>query len=175
MRKFLLVDVGAGTVDILYFDTDKDFHYKAVAKSPVRTLAEDIQRLSGDLLVTGGEMGGGPVTDVLKKRATTSEVIMSSSSAATLNHNLEKVRQWGIQIVDDDRADEMTRLATHSHVVLGDIQPQRLQHIVEGFGVPFAFDAVVACAQDHGVPSSSGTAHCCPSCLSRGGSIAAGL
>lgn len=152
MSKFLLVDVGAGTVDILYYDTESDFHYKAVAKSPVRTLAEDIKRLPGDLLVTGGEMGGGPVTDVLKNRAAASEVIMSASSAATLNHDLEKVRQWGIQIVDDDRADEMTRRATHAHVVLGDIQPRRLQQIVEGFGVPFAFDAVVVCAQDHGVP-----------------------
>ena len=152
MSKFLLVDVGAGTVDILYFDTRKDFHYKAVAKSPVRTLAEDIMRLPGDLLITGDEMGGGPVTDVLKKRAVASEVIMSASSAATLNHNLEIVRQWGIEVVDDARADEMARLSAHTHVVLGDIQPQRLRHIVEGFGVPFAFDAVVVCAQDHGVP-----------------------
>jgi len=152
MSRFLMVDIGAGTVDILYYDTNKDLHYKCVARSPVRTVAEDIMRLRGDLLVTGGEMGGGPVTDVLKKRAAEHKVIMSASSAATLNHNLELVRQWGIQIVDEDRAGEMARRMAHAHVVLADIQPQRLKHIVEGFGVPFAFDAVVVCAQDHGVP-----------------------
>ena len=152
MSRFLLVDVGAGTVDILYFDTEKGVHYKSVAKSPVRSLAEDISRLPGNLLVTGGEMGGGPVTDTLKKRALDDEVLMSASAAATLNHDLQKVRKWGIRIVDDGEADQMAKRSDHAQVVLGDIQPERLEKIVDGFGVPFEFDAVAVCAQDHGVP-----------------------
>lgn len=152
MSRFLLVDVGAGTVDILYYDTDNDFHYKAVAKSPVRTLADDILRQPGNLLVTGGEMGGGPVTVALKERAAEAEVIMSASSAATLNHDPRVVREWGIQIVEDALADGWVGRSTHAHIVLGDIQPHRLRQIVEGFGVPFDFDAVAVCAQDHGVP-----------------------
>ena len=152
MSRFLMVDVGAGTVDILYYDTEKEFHYKTVARSPVRTLAEDIIKLPGNLLVTGGEMGGGPVTSALKKRAVEAEVVMSASSAATLNHDLELVREWGIQIVEDDVAEDWVSRSTHTHVVLGDIQPQRLQQVIESFGVPFDFDAVAVYAQDHGVP-----------------------
>ncbi len=34
----------------------------------------------------------------------------------------------------------------------------RLKRIVEGFGVPFSFDAVAICAQDHGVPPA-GVSH----------------
>jgi uncharacterized protein (DUF1786 family) len=152
MSRFLMVDVGAGTVDILYYDTEKDFHYKAVARSPVRTLADDILQRPGDLLLTGGEMGGGPVTHALKMRAAEAGVTMSAAAAATLNHDLQVVRDWGIQIVEDAEAEALARRSTHTHIVLGDIQPRRLQKIVEGFGVPFAFDAVAVCAQDHGVP-----------------------
>ncbi len=152
MSRFLMVDIGAGTVDILYYDTDRDFHYKSVAKSPVRTLAEDIENRPGNLVVTGGEMGGGPVTHTLKNRAAEAEVIMSASSAATLNHDLDVVREWGIQIVEDPRVEEWVGHPSYTHIVLEDIQAQRLRHIVEGFGVPFEFDAVAVCAQDHGVP-----------------------
>jgi len=150
--RFLMVDVGAGTVDVLYYDTDSDFHFKAVAKSPVRSLAEDIARQPGDLLLTGGEMGGGPVTEVLKKRAREAEVLISSAAAATLNHDPEVVRSWGIAVLDDAQAADMAGRTKHHHLVLGDVQPLRLQQMVEGFGVPFVFDAVAVCAQDHGVP-----------------------
>ena len=30
MKRFLLVDIGAGTMDILFFDIEADLHYKAV-------------------------------------------------------------------------------------------------------------------------------------------------
>ena len=39
MSRFLMIDVGAGTMDILHYDTETDLHYKAVVKSPVRYLA----------------------------------------------------------------------------------------------------------------------------------------
>jgi uncharacterized protein (DUF1786 family) len=98
-----MVDIGAGTMDILYYDTDADLHYKAVVKSPVRYLAEKAARLPGNLLVTGNEMGGGPITEVLKKRAKEAEVAMSVSAAASLHHDLDRVRSWGIRIIDDCR------------------------------------------------------------------------
>ena len=41
---------------------------------------------------------------------------------------------------------------------LADFDPERLRQIVEGFGVPFSFDAVVICAQDHGV-APAGISH----------------
>ena len=92
MSRILLLDIGAGTMDVLYYDSTADLHYKAVVRSPVRTVAEHIADLSGNLVVTGGEMGGGPVTDVLRERARTGKVVMSTSSAATLHHDPDVVR-----------------------------------------------------------------------------------
>ncbi|MBW2488560.1 MAG: pyruvate formate-lyase activating enzyme, partial [Deltaproteobacteria bacterium] len=102
MSRFLMIDIGAGTMDILAYDSQTDLHYKAVVKSPVRHLAEKTAAIDGNLLVVGCEMGGGPITRVLIERARDAEVVMSLSASATLNHDLQKVKSWGIKVVADD-------------------------------------------------------------------------
>ncbi len=153
-----MVDIGAGTMDVLWYDTQTDLHYKAVVKSPVRYVAEKAAELPGDLVVTGSEMGGGPVTQILKQRTKKAEVVMSVSAAATLHHDPEKVRSWGINIVDDEKAENLRGDKKYFSLLLEDIDVARLRQIVEGFGVAFSFDAVVICAQDHGVPPA-GVSH----------------
>ena len=147
-----MVDIGAGTMDVLCYDTEADLHYKAVVKSPVRYVAETAAATQGNLIVTGCEMGGGPITEVLKQRALSAEVVMSSSAAVTLHHNLEKVKSWGIKVIDDRQAEDFQRDKKYHSLILADLEGERLRRIVEGFGVPFEFDAVVVCGQDHGVP-----------------------
>jgi uncharacterized protein (DUF1786 family) len=158
MSRFLMVDIGAGTMDVLWYDTQTDLHYKAVVKSPVRYLAEQAAELPGDLVITGPEMGGGPITQILKQRAEEADVVMSVSAAATLHHNPETVRSWRINIVEDEKAEYLRGDKKYSSLVLADFDPGRLGQIVEGFGVPFSFDAVAICAQDHGVPPA-GVSH----------------
>ena len=150
--RLLMVDIGAGTMDVLCYDTDADLHYKAVVKSPVRYIAEKAAAIKGNLIVTGCEMGGGPITAVLKQRTLDAEVVMSSSAAVTLHHNLEKVKSWGIKVIDDHQAEDFRRAKNYHSLILEDLDGERLRQIVEGFGVPFEFDAVVVCGQDHGVP-----------------------
>ena len=158
MGRYLIIDIGAGTMDILYWDERADLHYKAVVKSPVPYLAEKISACPGDLLVTGREMGGGAVTAVLKQRAATSRVVISAGAAATLHHDLSKVAAWGIEVVDDARAENMKTDRRVTHIELGDIDARRIEGIVDGLGVPFEFDVVGVCAQDHGVPPA-GVSH----------------
>jgi uncharacterized protein (DUF1786 family) len=152
MSKFLLVDIGAGTMDILYYDESHPQHYKAVIQSPVQRIANTVEKCPGDLLLTGVEMGGGPITGVLKRRAVHHDVAISVSAAATLNHDLEKVASWGINVLDDRAAEDLKTDHSASHVYLADLDIDRLENLVKGFGVPFSFDAVAVCAQDHGVP-----------------------
>jgi uncharacterized protein (DUF1786 family) len=152
MAKFLMIDVGAGTMDVLCYDTQTDLHYKAVVKSPVRYVAEKAAATAGNMLVTGVEMGGGPITKVLQDRAKTAEVLISASAAATLHHNLDKVKSWDLTVIADEEADEVRAGKNYTEIYLADIDADRLRRIVEGFGVTFSFDTVVACAQDHGVP-----------------------
>ena len=152
MSKFLLLDVGAGTLDILYFDDESGLHYKAVVRSPVLTVAEKARRLEGNLLVRGTEMGGGPISEILIARAKESQVLMTPSAALTLHHDLERVKAFGINMVDETEAASLWATGRYSNLSLGDLEIPRLQSLVEAFGVPFSFDVVGVCAQDHGTP-----------------------
>ena len=102
MSRFLILDVGAGTLDILFYDTDTNLPYKAVIPSPVHTIAEKAATLPGDLLVVGTEMGGGAVAQVLRQRAQKGRVVMSRSAAPTVHHDLERVLSQGIEVFRPD-------------------------------------------------------------------------
>jgi uncharacterized protein (DUF1786 family) len=150
MKNILAIDIGAGTMDVLCYVPDEKMHYKAVVKSPVRTMAAAINATDGDLLVTGVEMGGGPVTAALQTRAETARVRISAAAAATVHHDPSRVAAMGLEIVSDDAVSALERDGGAARIELQDIDPLRLQRIVEGFGLPFEFDAVAVCAQDHG-------------------------
>jgi uncharacterized protein (DUF1786 family) len=152
MSKSLMLDVGAGTLDILYYDDESGLLYKAVVRSPVLTVSEKARRLHGDLLVRGTEMGGGPVSEILIARAKEFQVLMTPSAALTLHHDPERVKAMGIRVVDETEAAALWATGRYGNLTLGDLEMPRLQGLVESFGVPFSFDVVGICAQDHGMP-----------------------
>lgn len=156
--KFLIIDIGAGTMDVLYYDTDLERHYKAVVKSPVLTVAEELKEIDGDIIITGLEMGGGSMSTILREKAKENRVIMSRSASATINHDIEKVRSTGVLVVEDEEAENMKRRDEYKHLDTGDLQQERIEKIIEGMGVPFSFDVLGLCAQDHGV-SAPGVSH----------------
>ena len=152
MSRILTVDVGAGTMDVLYLDTRRSEQFKAVVKSPVASLAQRVEAALGKLLILGREMGGGAVSRAVKERARASEIVMSLSAAPTIHHDLDRVRSAGIQVLEDEAAEAMAREGGYSVIEFGDLPIDRLREIVSGFDVPFSFDVIGICAQDHGVP-----------------------
>jgi uncharacterized protein (DUF1786 family) len=152
MKKFLMLDIGAGTLDVLYYDAESSLQYKAVVRSPALTVAEGAEAIPGNLLVQGWEMGGGPISTVLMKRARQARVIMSPAAAATLHHEVERVRSWGISVFDEDELAKYAKDPDYTPLILSDLELERIEQIVKTLGVPFSFDAVGICAQDHGVP-----------------------
>ena len=158
MTRILTIDVGAGTMDVLCADLEAGEHFKAVVKSPVRTMAERIEALNGKLLVLGGEMGGGVVSRALEEKARSAEVVMSASAAATVHHDIERVRSSGIRVLENEQARELAQSREYQMLTLCDIEADRVRRIVEDLGVPFGFDVVGVCAQDHGV-APKGVSH----------------
>ncbi|MFZ2444890.1 MAG: DUF1786 family protein [Syntrophobacteraceae bacterium] len=152
MSTFFIVDVGAGTMDVLYYDDASGLNYKAVVKSPVQYVGERAKGIRGDLLVTGCEMGGGRLAQVLREHARTSEVVMTPSAALTLSHDLEKISSWGIRLAADEDVPRLAATGKYSRLVFGDLQVEHLRQIADDLGVPFEFDYVGVCAQDHGMP-----------------------
>ena len=151
MSRYLLIDIGAGTLDLLCYDSATGEHFKAVVMSPVRTRAAMLESTPGNLVVTGVEMGGGRVSAVLKARAATHAVAMTAEAAATIHHDPERVTAAGIKLVSEEEAGRLSRDPAYTPINLADLEPDRLRRIVEGLGVPFEFDIIGVCAQDHGV------------------------
>lgn len=158
MKNILAIDIGAGTMDILCYDPKEEMHYKAVVKSPVRTMAARIAATAGNLVVSGDEMGGGPVTETLIERAQTAKVMISSRAAATLHHDPARVKAMGIEVVSDEMVATLKNDPGYTWVELQDIDADRIRQIVEGFGLPFEFETVAVCAQDHG-KAPAGVSH----------------
>jgi uncharacterized protein (DUF1786 family) len=158
MSRYLLLDIGAGTLDVMYYDDVSLLQYKAVVKSPVPLLAEQVSSTSGNLLVTGCEMGGGAISAAIKERAETDDVVITASAAATLHHDLDRVRSWNIRVIEDQEVAKFRNCGDFNEIRLCDIDADRIRQIVTGFGVPFEFDVVAVCAQDHGV-APKGVSH----------------
>ncbi len=146
-----MIDIGAGTMDLLCMCPGERLHVKAVVASPVRRLACCIEATEGDLLLWGGEMGGGPVTQAIRQRAETSRVVVTLSAAATLSHDLEKVRRWGLEIVDNAAAEALAEKGRFACFKLADIDPLRIKALVHALGLECDFSLIAVCAQDHGV------------------------
>lgn len=152
MSRFLILDIGAGTMDVLCYDFETGLSYRAVGESPTLWLAEKVHNLHNDVLITGCEMGGGPVSEALIRKARDKRVIMGASAAATIHHDPDKVRSFGIQVVSDEEAENMHGDKALSHLTIGDLDIDRLRQLLRSLGAAFSFQAVGICAQDHGIP-----------------------
>jgi uncharacterized protein (DUF1786 family) len=151
MSNCLAVDIGAGTMDILYYDFETREHYKAVVKSPAVSFVEKIREIQGPLVISGKEMGGGKIKRILAEKARQYPVIMTKKAAATIHHDEKKVSALGIDIIEEKDVEKYI-LSDMNHVKTEDIDVHLLKSITDSFGVPFSFDIVGICAQDHGWP-----------------------
>ena len=158
MSRYLMLDIGAGTLDLLFYDAGSGEHFKAVMPSPVRQVAAEIEQTRGPLVVKGVEMGGGPVSDALRRRAQSAEVVIAAEAAATLHHDLDKVAAWGLKIADERRLARLWHDVDYTPVVLEDVNVERIHHLLSAMGLPTTFEAVALCAQDHGA-APAGTSH----------------
>jgi len=152
MVRILAIDIGAGTQDILIWDSSRSEYYKLVAKAPTRILAEKILTSQGDLLITGDTMGGGPVVEAIKRAASERTVLMTARAAGTIHHDPERVRALGVQIIEEELAEAKKGDPSLTHITLGDVFPRQLEILLGYMGVEFSFDYLLIAVQDHGIP-----------------------
>jgi len=154
--KILAIDIGAGTKDILLYDSEKkniENCIKMVLPSPTQTFATKIKQVTTegkDIFVNGDTIGGGALTSALKAHIEKGlRVVVTESAAYTIRNVLEEVKQLGIEVVTEDNETQEFRGET---ITLEEINLNQLQLFLEGFGETFTDIEVVAIAvQDHGV------------------------
>jgi len=156
--RMLALDIGGGTQDALLWDpTDTvENAVKLVLPSPTRIVARRIETQTAagrDIFLTGRLMGGGAVTQAVRRHLRAGlKVYAQPEPARTFHDNLAKLEGWGIILTEapPPRTEAIT---------LGDIDLPAWQRALAEFAVPLPQVFAVA-VQDHGFsPEASNREH----------------
>lgn len=150
--KILCIDIGAGTQDILLFDSTTEIEncLQLVMPSPTVLVANQIRaatRRGETILLTGTTMGGGPNSWAAEDHVRAGLPIFATRAAAlSFNDELDKVEASGIRVVSADEA----RKLDATRVEMRDVNLDAIARALEAFGAPFQFDALAVAVFDHG-------------------------
>jgi uncharacterized protein (DUF1786 family) len=151
MARLLAIDVGAGTLDALFLDTATGDQFKFVAKSPTRVLGEKIGTCTAKtILITGRQMGGGPVTAAIKAKAREARILMTRSAAGTIHHRRGRIERLGVTLISEREAlREATKRKT-AYFKTGDIVAENIKSMLTSMGLEPVIDYLGVAVQDHG-------------------------
>lgn len=103
MVSIYCIDVGLGTQDILFYDSNSEHLPKIVLPSATQIFARRIRRIKEpDILITGGIIGGGPISRAVKEKIESGRRVMSTLPAAyTFSYDPNRIKSAGIGIIQD--------------------------------------------------------------------------
>lgn len=146
--KILAIDIGAGTQDILLFNSEKKIENctSLVLPTPSRVHAERLKKMEGDLYVHGDTIGGGSLSRAIQNHLRKGyRVVMEESAAYSIRNDLDEVRSMGIEVGGNPLPGSFQELEIH------EINLPLLQQVLALFGEDFIFDLIAVAVQDHGV------------------------
>lgn len=149
--RFIAIDVGIGTQDILLYDSKTNIEncVKMVLPSQTQIIAQKIIRATKskqDIVLVGETMGGGACTRAIKQHiAAKLQVFATQRAALTLHDDLNKVKEMGVVIVKEDEAEELNAV----RIQMKDVDKIALEKALAMFGIELPERFAVA-VQDHG-------------------------
>jgi len=160
--KILAIDIGAGTQDILFYNTEKELEnsIKLVLPSPPVIIVEKIKKQTekgSDLYFDGTIMGGGKIKEAIINHIKQGyKVVMEEESARTIKDDLKVVEKLGIEIVEKYSYDNDSKYSNYSKITLKDIDIDELSSTIAKYDINFDFDEVAVALQDHGFSDKMG-------------------
>ena len=142
--RFVAIDIGAGTQDILFFDSDEKIEnsVKLVYPSPTQILCNKVMSLEKDIFISGNIMGGGPVVRALIKHINKGySVFITKQAAFTVRDNLEEVINDGFDVVEE---------VINPDIVFKEIDVEFLNFLNMKTNKNKPIDVIAVAAQDHG-------------------------
>lgn len=153
--KILALDIGAGTEDILLFDSEKknvENCIKLVLPTPSLIYAKKVATATiqkENILVTGSVIGGGALSYALKNHIKAGlRVIITRKAAYTIRNDLDQVREAGFEITNKEDIEKFDG----EFIDLEEINIEQLRKFLTGFGETLSeVDYVAIAVQDHGI------------------------
>jgi len=148
MDRLLAIDVGAGTQDILLFESGKPMEncVKLVLPSMSSIVALKVKEATAqgkDIFLTGNLMGGGPNVSALKAHLRAGYRIFATPLAAkTIRDDPNEVRSMGVEIMEEP-PDNVTVIETR------DIDLRSIEKALALFHLEIPKEYAIA-VQDHG-------------------------
>jgi uncharacterized protein (DUF1786 family) len=153
--KVLTVDIGTGTQDIFLYNSQLHIEngFKLVVPSPTMIVHRQVKAATQThtpILLTGVMMGGGPSAWAVEAHARAGLPVYATPQAAkTLNDELDKVRESGVEIVSDDEAAALPDSV--QRITFRDFDLPAIQKALSPFGIDLSdLDAVTVAVFDHG-------------------------
>lgn len=143
-KRVYCMDLGTGTVDILYRDPEKlpENWTRIVAPSPALVHMEAVRKIDGPLYVDGWIVGGGPFKKALIQHASKHRTVIHPRASAIVKNSQKIVREAGIEI-STEVPEGATRLWADELRIRDHLQ------ILENLGEPRP-DGFAVAVQDHG-------------------------
>jgi len=147
--KILAVDIGAGTEDILLYDSEKNLEncFKAVILTPSLIYEKKLFKFADSdkktLLIYGNCIGGGKIKKALKYAASKKEIFITEEAFKTFTYHDEEVKNFNVKIIKEDEKD---KIFTDEKTYLSESDLSLFKNL-PGFE---EFDIVCYAVQEHG-------------------------
>ncbi|HEX3724347.1 MAG TPA: DUF1786 domain-containing protein [Nitrolancea sp.] len=152
--RILAIDVGAGTQDILVYESDRSVENctKLILPSQTQVVAAKIRQATlrrSPIYLAGALMGGGASSDAIEAHLAADLAVYAAPEAAKTVHNdLRRVEQRGVKICDSPPPGAEI-------IWLGDVDLVGIAELLARFGVPVPSLFAIA-VQDHGFIANAG-------------------
>jgi uncharacterized protein (DUF1786 family) len=146
--KILAIDIGAGTQDILLFDSKKKTEncVSLVLPTPSNFLADKLKTIQSHVYIHGQTIGGGSLgRAILRHIQEGYRVVMEESAAYSIRNDLDEVRSMGIEVGEKPETDHFQELE------IWEVNLPVLEEFLSNFGENLQADVIAIAVQDHGV------------------------
>jgi uncharacterized protein (DUF1786 family) len=146
--RILAIDIGAGTQDILLFDSRQRTEncISLVLPTPSKFFAEKLKTIEGHVYIHGDTIGGGSLgRAILRHLQKGYRVAMEESAAYSIRNDLDEVKSMGIEVGKKLEIDHFQELEIREVDLL--VFEKFLSH----FGEDLQVDVIAIAVQDHGV------------------------
>ena len=146
--RILAIDIGAGTQDILLFDSEKKVENctSLVLPTPSKMFAEKLKTMETNVYIHGDTIGGGSLgRAILRHLQKGFRVVMEESAAYSIRNDLDEVKSMGIEVGERPGSDHFQELE------IREVDLALLENFLSQFGEDLRADVIAIAVQDHGV------------------------